>query len=334
MKRILLLILLFSCQLATAQDYFEDIKGNGTPLSFNNTRLFSSRINVGDNSIKANLFHQYKVNEEGFDHPGLARHKVFIGWGLWFKTKTEDGLGALFNSGDFNPGFGSGAYLTFHKRTWSKNDEGTNYRSWILAFSANINYSQYRLYDASKSFSSQLYDTNFTGYTLGLSFLYRLHPNRSNLYLGASCSINKVNNYGKLDKVEVKDDTAYTNNGINRTAATVDDDGNVYGRGHYQVEHTVKLRFNTTYVPGSFDHQLGFLIYPSVDLSVEKSAAKFNIGFALSFLEKGSPTNNIAALMFELNDINNVNNSTKPFFKRSFSVGITASLNVLKGKTE
>jgi hypothetical protein len=45
-------------QSLSAQDYFDDIRGSGNPISLNLSKTFnvSTRLNVGDNSLKANIF--------------------------------------------------------------------------------------------------------------------------------------------------------------------------------------------------------------------------------------------------------------------------------------
>jgi hypothetical protein len=330
-------LVLFLFSQASGQDYFEDIKGEGVPVLLNgneNKWLFVSRLNIGDNSGKLNLYRFWKVDEEGFDKPNQDRHKLFLGAGIFGKAKTENGIGSLFGSGHLAGGFSAGAYFVVGKRIWDVNGAATRYGTWNLIFSGSLSGSEFQLYDTSRTiFTEHLKEKTFTGGKGAVSFVRKTFQNSNNIYLGLSLGCSKINNYKKLDKVNIKNDSIYTSGGIVRTVTVVNDNGNTYGIGPYKEFGNLNLRFNLTYVPGFLDNQVGFVFYPSVDISKDYSP-RYNLGFAVNLLKDGNPSVSKVALLFELNDLNNEYESSKPFIKRSFSVGIATSFNIITGGKE
>jgi hypothetical protein len=114
---------------------------------------------------------------------------------------------------------------------------------------------------------------------------------------------------------------------------SINENGSTYAIGKYKEYFNSNIRFSISYIPGFLDNQVAFVFYPSTDLSKDFKP-KYNLGFSFNFLEKGSPSISKAALLFEFADLNNSAESTKPFFKRSFSIGFSAAFNLFSGGKE
>jgi hypothetical protein len=319
---------------SSAQDYFEDTKGEGASILLNRGEdwLFSSRLNTADNSIKVNLYRQYMLDQQGFSPRQERRRRSYWGWGLGGKAKVENSLGSVFSSGQLAPGFTGSGYLSLVNRFWDKRAI-KSYRSLIVLMYGSISRSEFQLFDTSRTFSSQLIDTSFNGNVLGLSVTYKIHPQKSNVYLGGSVSLSKKNNYKKLDKVEVRNDSIIINGGIQRRVTTVDEGGLTYAIGPYEQYHNTNIRIHATYVPGVFQNRLGFTFYPSIDVT-QRFNPMYNLGFSASMLKDGNPSVAQLSIMFEFDDLANARESTKPILRRAFSVGLTAAFNIGTGKAE
>lgn len=321
--------LLFSI-ITKSQDYFTDLTSGTTPVLFNGTQkaLFSATVNAGDNSVKANFFRQYFMNARLYDPLALPRKQDFIGWGINAKTKTEDGLGPLFGSGEFNPGFTGGVYLSYSRMSWKKKDSSEVFGQYAFILSGTLTTSQFQLYNETNSFATQLSDTIFKGRTLSLSFVKGFFGGKDNVLLGVSVTASRMNNYNKLDKVDIENDSIFTNGaGRTRTVQLVNDNGNIFGTGEYKQFNNFNIRANLSYIPSALNYFIAFIGYPSIDYS-KAFQPKYNIGISFAHLKQGNPAASDAALFFELNDITNVADKNSSFLKRSFKFGISTTLNI------
>jgi hypothetical protein len=324
------LLLLYNS--SKAQDYFTDLNSGNTPVIINNEQgkaLFSAVINPTDASIKANFFRQYRLKDASFHVTDPKRHINFIGWGINTKTKTEDGLGTLISSGSFNPGFTGGAYLSYSRMHWRKlTDTSQQFGQWAVILSGTLSTSNFQLYHSQNPYATQLSDTSFKGRSISLSVVKLIFKGTNNLMIGLSATGSQMNNYGKLDKVNIKNDSIFNNDaGMTRIVQTVNDDGDVYANGDYRLYNNLNIRANVSFIPGALDYFMAFIFYPSLDFS-KAFKPKYNLGFSFAHLKKGSPSVSDAALFLEFNDLNNASESTKPFFKRSFKFGVTTTLNI------
>src|SRR5271157_2476060 len=148
-KVLFLTVFLLNMTNLFGQDYFEDSKGSGfSIMSTNVTSIFSAKLNLGDNSIKSDLFNQYQVKKVS---DLLTYH---FGWGLSLKGKSENGLGILFSTGSLVPGFTGNGYLAFRKII-----KKPVTKWWIFILSGGYSVSKYNLYNPNKIYSKQLTDT-------------------------------------------------------------------------------------------------------------------------------------------------------------------------------
>jgi len=331
-----ILIILFSFWLSislSGQDYFEDVKGSGfSVLSARNTTLISTRVNVGDNSIKINFFQQYRLKcdtAQNIDHQ-WPKKKFDLGWGIAVKGKSEDGIGLLFSTGSFSPGFNGSGYLSLRNIT-SWQDQA---RWWILLLSGGYTISNFNLFNPDAAINKQLTDTIFQGYNFGLSWCYIIPVNnlKDNIIVGASIGFNRVNNYGNLSKVEIKDTKSIADTGGTiRNITPVKRNGAIYAKGSYKEFNTAKARISMAYIPSFLNNRVAFMVYPSINYS-KIYAPIYNAGFGIQFLKKGAPTISIGGIFVEFNDITNVQGKTTGFIKQTLSIGLTASLNILSLK--
>jgi hypothetical protein len=330
---IILVITYLSSGKIMAQDYFSDLRSNGTPVILlkdnSSDILFSGTGNIGDNSVKVSIYKQYWIKKDEFNPLIVPRQKYSWGWGLSGKAKVENGLGSLFSAGQLNPGFTGGGYLSLSKFYWKKDGAGNTYfGTWVLILSGTINSSQFQLYDPKKSFSKQLFDSSFAGPSLALSYVHAFFQGTNDVYLGASFSYARMNNFPDLAMVQIKNDSAYSNGaGLTRTVTSVNQGGDSYGEGNYLQYDNYEFRVNCSFLPGILHYQFGFVIYPSVDMS-KAYKPKYNTGLSLAYFKQGNPSTAIGALYFEVNDIGNSASKKGTFLKRSFKVGFSSALNI------
>ncbi len=313
------------------QDYFEDIEGSGfSVLSGKNGTMLSTRLNVGDNSIKLNFYQQYPQKGRKIDPLNVPKNLYDIGWGLSVKGKSEDGIGLLFTSGAFAPGFNGSGYLSLRDIIDTKGQSSW----WILLLSGGYTISNLNLYHPDAAFNKQLTDTIFQGYNLGLSwsYLFPVNKSRDNIIVGASAGFNRVNNYGNLSKVVIKDTKTITDTtGTARDVTPSKHNGAIYAKGAYKEYNTLKLRVSMAYIPSFLNNRVAFMVYPSINYSMI-FAPVYNTGIGIQFLKEGAPTVSIGGIFVEFNDMTNAQGSTDGFVKRTLTIGLTGSLNLLVSK--
>ena len=342
-------IIAFLPSLIQAQDYFDDAKGSGLTVLTGKTgdAILSTRFNIGDNSIKVNFFQQYRLNQikqpdtidlDTYPKPPVKPQRNDIGWGAYVKGKSENGLATIFSTGSLVPGFEGNLYLSFrHLQTDSteiRTETGSRKikvsRWWVVLLSGGYSITRLNLYDPAKTFQKQLYDTLFQGWNAGISGFYILPVHRAadNLILGGSVSLNRLNNYGGLKKVEIKDITQDTSGGVIRQV-TPSRSSYIYCTGNYAEYLTARIRASVAWIPKFLGYRVAFILYPSVNLSA-KYSPRYNTGISFQFLKKGSPTVSIGGIYVEFNDMGNAFGSDEPFVTRCLTFGLTASVNIMK----
>jgi|GEM_PF-1015656 len=355
MRRLLFLsLILLGSQAAKAQDFFSDRNNTGTPVHFirqsDTTKilLFNAGVNVSDAAaVKLNIFNQKWSKSAGQTKTALQRDgkdSVIVkstysafGWGAFGNIKTKAGLGKVFKSGKFDPGFDGGLYLaltSFYLKQDSVNGQMRPPRSSTnstLILSGNIGFAKNLLYDPKQDFGKQLKTENFTAPSIGLGYVYQPALKHDNLFVGGSATYKRVSNYDDLDTYEIKNDSSYTDNGITRHATKISPDGDTYAMGEYRTYWDLRLRGNISYIPRSFNYRFGFNLYPSVDVG-GPYAARWNAGVGFSYLKDNNPSLSIVSLNIEVNDIGDAEGSGKGFFKHSFKVGISTNLNLITGQ--
>ncbi|HTD41961.1 MAG TPA: hypothetical protein VK671_15135, partial [Mucilaginibacter sp.] len=295
MKRsYLIIVFVLLSNLLHAQDYFSDRNANGSPIILNshgsNQLLFSANVDVSDkSSLKANIFKQYWLNKDSYtamvnkNNDTVPRNKNFLGWGLSTKASTTNGLGSVFGSGKLNPGFAGSGYLAFSNYSWvkPKGGTGTTFSSLAIILTGTLSYTNHQFFDPSQAFGKQLTSNSFSGTSGSLSFVKELHPSKDNWYVGASFTVGRQSNYDQLTTVLIKNDSSINNNNSTRVVEQINQKGDVYAIGKYKEYTNYNIRLNACFVPGDLNSSIGFLLYPSIDLSSAYSA-KYNIGFSFS----------------------------------------------------
>lgn len=318
-----------------SQDYFSDRNNTGTPVIFSQggekkTSLFSTNLNLTDaSSLKVNFYQQYDLNHTRYvQHiQDAVRHQDVFGWGLSAQAMAENGIGHIFKSGEFKPGFATGTYISWTKYSWNP-ERSSVFKTFALILSGTLDYTRHLLYYPDRPFADQLTQNTFRAPQIALSAVNMSRPGRSNVYFGGSFAVGRKSNYPDLDTYDIRDETVINNGTINRHV--VQTDGDTYATGNYISYTNYRLRFNISYVPGAFGYKLGFVLYPSADFSSPYST-RLNIGLAFHFLQDGNPGTSKAAVFFELKDITNEAQLDRPFLKRSFRLGISTALNLTPG---
>src|SRR6185436_2018473 len=123
----------------------------------------------------------------------------------------------------------------------------------------------YRLYDNTLPFDKMKIDSSFNGYNIGLSWFknipvgklfdkdkkYKGRP--GNIIFGISGELALKNNYGKLDKYEVKDFLVTVVDpvtGTTRMIQVADDEGSGYSKNNYKEYVSFKIRPHINFIPG------------------------------------------------------------------------------------
>ncbi len=368
MKKFILLLALMPA-LASAQDWYDDTRSDGAIVFFNSNtgdNLFSARINT-TSGISLNLFNWQKnyqigvkdpidptsikwVNSKDFDAnkpvgSSVTLSRKFKGWGVSIKTKAEQGLGSLIASGQFADGFSTSLYFanervisTKEKEILGKKDTANDtYRFGALVF--GFNNSQYRFYRPDLIKKEQFSDfESVSGGQIGYSFFSINTNSLDNLVLrGLSVGLSVKNNYKKLTKFDIKE---VHNQVVGKDSVKVfqkiDKDGYTYALEDannsltYFGELTVRGNFGI--IPEKFNKRICFLGYPEVAYAKEKLSV--NLGFGVQFLKENQPLMSIAGIFAKFSDVFNSGASKDPFLKRTFELGVTASLNVLTGQAK
>jgi hypothetical protein len=365
MKRVILLIstiLLLCIDSIYAQDYWEDLSGNGNPISLRAGEDWnvSARINAGDNSVKINgfgLLRSQKVREDGkkgviisdklkeclskLDNRGeedftCSAHFTkgvsnyvfnYNGLGLSIKGKTEDGIGSLFSKGQITPKTQLGLYYIFKS---VKIENNLHQYTWVFSPFVNVNFASYQLVPSDSAYAFDKTEANITGFNAGISLFRQGYIRANQIVLGGSYTFSRKNNYNDLDQVELKE--YYIKNdtlGGQTQISKVNDNGYVYGVGTIKEYNNSNLKIYASYLPEYFKYRVAFILYPSVDINDLYDNPLFNLGFGVHFMQKGNPGLSVAGVNFEFTDINNAKEKTDPFLKRSFKISISTALNVI-----
>ncbi len=351
------------------QDFFEDIRANGIPILQPDSckkALITPRLSTQDNSIKVNFFKwrgggflcQTAKTQPAGDQPDSTRPdgaqlaQVVLGpdtpnppvstkpeyangWGLNLKAKASDGIGTIFRGADFANGVTLGAYVAFARLDKVLNGRPAGVFTGNIV-SLNYTVNSYRFLQANKPVNEQLTDFNtYGGFTASFA-QFRKMPfgtdDRDNLYLGYSMSFSQSDNYGDLEKVEVRNTVQYLiGTDSLRIQSTVDDKGYVYAftddKSSFLRPFNFQFRVHATYIPKALDYRIAFVTYPEVNHQFD-GKTKLNANFALHFLKDGEPSASIVGLFLSFNDIGNAAEKTQPFLKRSLVVGITTAWNL------
>lgn len=367
MKKIILLLTLMPISVF-AQDWYDDTRSDGAIVFFNpntGSNLFSARINT-TSGISLNLFNWQKKYQLGIidtndrnnllwidsdkfvgikvDTSQMTVSRKFKGWGTSIKTKAEQGIGSLIASGQFADGFSASLYFANERvisaKEWKKTKDKTKKDTYRFgAFVLGFNSSQYRFYRPDLAPKEQYSDfESVSGGQIGYSF-FSINTNcLDNIILrGLSVGLSIKNNYKKLTKFDIKD---VHNQVVGKDSVKVfqkiDKDGYTYALEDannsltYFGELTVRGNFGI--IPEKFSKRICFLGYPEVAYAKEKLSV--NLGFGVQFLKENQPLVSIAGIFAKFSDVFNSGVSKDPFLKRTFELGVTASLNVLTGQAK
>lgn len=371
MKKYAIFLLLLLPYLIHGQAWFEDTGNENISIFKNdsNEKLFSARFNTKE-GIGINFFNWQKSKEFGYVIDDGKKKRMewyhstkedslktawgtklhtcrstnsakYRGWGVGIKTKADDGLGSLVSSGQFADGFGSNIYIAGErvvseeeKRIKYKNSS-ESYRFWVLVISHTNN--QYRFYRPHLGLDKQLSGfESVHGFQTAYSyFSISENKNKSNIIAGFNVGLQLKNNYKKLPKVDIKEIATHSvGTDSTRTFQTVDKDGYTYAfeNDQLKLKHYGEFALKGTFgvIPNALNNRICLLTYPEVVFNKEE--VKINIGFGIQFLKEGQPLISDAGIFIRLNDILNAGKSKDIFYKRSFEMGVTASLNILTGK--
>lgn len=344
---------------AKGQDFFEDVRANGTPILRGDAKkaLLTPRISTPDKSVKVNFFKLTTVGDKSDvskkDSNGVTEPQSVTlpaneenppprttpirsnGWGFSVKATLNDKIGSIIGSGNFSKGASVGAY-----KAWIRLERTNGSRLFGNILSLNATTDSYRFFQSDKPVKEQL--GSFSAYTgLALSFSHFADfavgdSKKSEIILGYSISLARKDNYDDLDKVDIKNITQYkTGTDSLRTSTVLDTDGDTYAvtnaKTAFNQFFTAQLRGSITYIPTSLENKVAFVFYPEIVHQFD-GLTKVNANIALHFLKEGEPSTSLLGLFLTFKDLTNAAEKDKPFFNRSLVFGVTTGWNVLLGK--
>jgi hypothetical protein len=338
------------------QDFFEDLKANGTPIleAGNGSTLLTPRLTPSDGSIKINFFKwmgnkldttsaEIQEIEFGMNNQNSTRAlgtSCQSGFGLNLKARSADGLSSVFKTGSFANGITLGGYKAFarlHKGTKAKLTSEMTYQ----IISANLSANSYRFFRPDQVVSDQLTDfKTYGGFSASYSFLRKMSSGknkRGNLFLGGSITFSRSDNYSSLNKVEVKRSSTYPIPGDKQlqVATTIDDEGYTYATidsgSSFKKPFFFQLRAHVTLIPDIAERRIAFIVYPELVHEID-AKTKLNGNLAFHFLKEGEPGTSILGIFLTFIDLTNSTSKSQPFLKRSLVVGVTTAWDMLLGK--
>ena len=274
---------------------------------------------------------------------GATNSRKFSGWGISVKSKADQGLGTLFSSGQLADGFAGNVYYAgeqvVSEEEWEKKYKKANhsesFRFWV--FTAGYSNSQFRFYRPTEVPKKQLSAFESTsGFQAGFSyFTISENANSDNVIRGFNVGYRSRNNYKSLAKVEIKDvRNIQTGKDSIKSVQVIDNNGYLYAiedakrKLEYFDEYSIKGQFGI--IPSKLNYRICFISYPEVVYAKDK--ASVNIGFGIQFLKDKQPLLSDAGISVKFSDIFNSADKDEAFFKKTFELGLTASLNILTGK--
>lgn len=315
------IILLLSCvNNLLSQDYFEDINGNSTPISRDDNGYYlGARANIGDNSLKFNIFRLYCIK----DAPG---YKNLLGWGSNLKGKIENGLGTVISGTQISPGLQVGGYLAFQRLS-----KGERTHCGTLIGYSNYSISGFQIFDSTQPFAKQIYDTIFRGFSYGISYFHVIPCGKdlsNNIIPAISIEMAKKNNYSNMDEIEINTRKEMYDPVTGKTYSynDINENGNQYGMGMYNEFLQTQVKLSCGWIPSECNARVAFIPYASVKF-IQNKKENYSLGLGIHFLEEGNPGVTIAGLTFEFTDISNSKGSKDIFLKRSFKISLNAALS-------
>jgi hypothetical protein len=208
MKKYYLMILVLSSTFASGQILQRNFEGEP---------LFSPRydaitpntlinFNTGTQSIALDYLFNTKANNP-------SKYKIYR---LGVSVKPSEGVGPLMTNGQFSPGVklsGSMTKIPF----LAKSLVTKGFDDWI-SFNLAFNYEKNKLFRNDPVFSKQLYDTSFTGISLGTDYTMVFGEEEQD-YLNIRLTYNRKSSAGDLTAIDVEDNRSFTDpaTGVTRT---------------------------------------------------------------------------------------------------------------------
>ena len=200
MKRLFILVLLLAVQKSYSQILVRNLQGEPifSPYLSENVRNTLLNLNTGTQSIGADYFFTTKASNPA----------DYLIYRLGISTKPNEGVGPLITNGQFSPGVKLTAARTkvrlFASPMLVKSD-GTKrkFDDW-LTLSASFAYEKNKLLRKDTTFSKQVIDTTFTGYSFGVDYSMALGTFEQD-YFNFKIIYFRRNNYSELTSIDIVD---------------------------------------------------------------------------------------------------------------------------------
>ena len=136
-----------------------------------------------------------------------------------------------------------------------------------------------------------------------------------------------------MDKVEIKNHSEVVDPVTGKITSfnEINKNGYEYGMGEYKEFWETQVKLSFGWVPNETNSRVGLIPFGAVKIK-STSNPSYGYGIGLHFLEKGNPSTTIAGISFEFIDVNNTNNSTDDFIKRSFKISLSAAISTFSLK--
>jgi hypothetical protein len=208
MRKYYLLALVFSSTFASGQILQRNFEGE---------QLFSPRydaitpntlinLNTGTSAVAIDYLFNTKANNP-------SKYKIYR---IGISVKPSEGVGPLMTNGQFSPGVklsGSMTNIPFLAGSLARK----GFDDWI-SFNLAFNYEKNKLFRNDPVFAKQLYDTSFTGISLGTDYTMVFGVQEQD-YLNIRLTYNRKSSAGDLTAIDVEDNRSFTDpaTGVTRT---------------------------------------------------------------------------------------------------------------------
>ncbi len=276
----LMTLFFFFSPLLKAQSGFEDSEGKSSIIYLESGGI--GKINITDANIK--LCYLHHVSDEYFRYGGEVMGKA------------SNGISTLFEKKDIAPEAKIRASLGYQwilsaKPSGEVEEDNTMIVDDWTTIQVGYSHGQYRIVNPRNSFDHQIEKQKFDGFSIvGYYNLLFKH----NFFLGVSIGLDRQNNYGSLEEVEVTDRTVtFDTSGFSRSIVTTES----LRRGEFIVNNHFLANYDIMWIPGFLNYRMGIDLFGRYDRGGGNS--NFKPGIGLFITEKGAPTKVVGGITFE-----------------------------------
>jgi hypothetical protein len=217
-------------------------------------------------------------------------------FGADLTAKSSQGLAAVIKSGTYTPGTKVNGYAMRHSLLTNVAEGGDV--DW-LTVQVSIAATKLVLFDGTRPFADQLTKPVFVSDGVKATYAYE---HAGFLMGGLTAGVERTNNYGDLDDIEVGTENTYTDPSTGATRATQADQVAAKS-GPYTEGIAGNLRADVfVFPPALGPERLAITGYAATRLSSHHTLRRTDVGVGLALLKAKSPGIALGAVVVELRD--------------------------------